>query len=229
MSIYVEDINTVYITGGGYVREAFTGLGRDSMGWNEVVWGGKLNRSNTFALENIDDVDIGQIPQCTLVFKYMKIEDFIKIQSLLKERHLIVDYFDFDLGKRVVHEMAITGNERKKFYSMKNYVNGVCDFTIKLVGTNRDDEMLQKCTITYDSNGGSGTISNNNVGKYYNKDDGKWYVYSEQVKLNSGEGFSKQGYHLKEWNTKADGTGATYGLSQSITLWQSLVLYAIWE
>lgn len=217
MSIYVEDINTVYITGGGYVREAFTGLGRDSMGWNETVWGGKLNRSNTFALENIDDVDIGQVPQCTLVFKYMKIEDFIKMQKLLKERHLVVDYFDFDLGQRVIHEMAITGNERKRFYSMSNYVNGACDFTIKLVGTNRDFEYVDK-TITYMPNGataGSQKVEN--------------YQVTQQVTIDNGSEYSKTGYHLKEWNTKADGTGATYGASQSITLWDNLTLYAIWE
>ena len=217
MSIYVDDINAVYITGAGYTRKAFTGLGRDSMGWNETVWGGKLNRSNTFALENIDDIDIGQVPQCTLVFKYMKIEDYIVMQKLLKERHLIVDYFDFDLGQRVTHEMAITGNERKKFYAMRNYINGACDFTIKLVGTNRDFEYVDK-TITYMPNGattGSQKVEN--------------YQVTQQVTIDNGSEYSKTGYHLKEWNTKADGTGATYGASQSITLWQSLVLYAIWE
>lgn len=225
MSIYVEDIDTVYITGAGYTRKAFTGLGRDSMGWNETVWGGKLNRSNTFALENIDDVDIGQVPQCTLVFKYMKIEDFIIMQKLLKERHLIVDYFDFDLGKRVIHEMAITGNERKKFYSMRNYINGVCDFTIKLVGTNRDEYVLNKYTISYDSNGGNGTIADI---EYANgKTPG--YVYTTQVKISSGNGLSKQGYHLASWNTKADGSGASYLPNQSITIYEDLYLYAIWE
>ena len=217
MGIYVDDINAVYITGAGYTRKAFTGLGRDSMGWNEVVWGGKLNRSNTFALENIDDIDIGQVPQCTLVFKYMKIEDYIVMQRLLKERHLIVDYFDFDLGQRVTHEMAITGNERKKFYSMKNYINGACDFTIKLVGTNRDFEYVDK-TITYMPNGAT-------TGSQKVED----YQVTQQVTIDNGSDYSKTGYHLKEWNTKADGTGATYGASQSITLWQSLVLYAIWE
>ena len=224
MGIYVDDINAVYITGAGYTRKAFTGLGRDSMGWNETVWGGKLNRSNTFALENIDDVDIGQVPQCTLVFKYMKIEDYIVMQRLLKERHLIVDYFDFDLGRRVRHEMAITGNERKKFYSMRNYINGACDFTIKLVGTNRkvpntdDYELNIDKTITYMPNGATSGSS-----KTLN------YQITDQVTIDNGSEYSKTGYHLKEWNTKADGTGQTYGASQSITLWDSLTLYAIWE
>ena len=71
MSIYVEDIGKVYITGAGYENYPFT-TGRDSIGWNETVWGGKLNRSKKFTLENIDDVEIGQVPQCTIVFKYIK-------------------------------------------------------------------------------------------------------------------------------------------------------------
>ena len=217
MSIYVNDINTVYITGAGYTRKAFTGIGRDSMGWNETVWGATLTRSNTFSLENIDDVEIGQVPQCTLVFKYMKIEDFIVMQRLLRERHLIVDYFDFDLGERVTHEMAITGNERKKFYSMKNYINGVNDFTIKLVGTNRDFEYVDK-TITYMPNGAD-SGSQKDVTK----------TVTTQVTLDDGSDYTKSGYHIKEWNTKADGTGQTYGLSASITLWQDMTLYAIWE
>ena len=216
ISISENEINKVYITGGGFTREAFTGLGRDSMGWNEVVWGGKLNRSNTFALENIDDVDIGVVPQCTLVFKYMKIEDYVKMQRILRERHIIVDYFDFDLGQRVTHEMAITGNERKKFYSMRNYINGVNDFTIKLVGTNRDEEMLQ-VSISYNANGGSGSIATKTCYK------------TDQVVISDGTGISKSGYHLKEWNTNANGTGARYLPGIPITIWSSLTLYAIWE
>lgn len=224
MSIYVNDINTVYITAcidddnpEREVTTAFTGLGRDSMGWNETVWGGKLNRSNTFAFDNIDDVDIGQVPQCTLVFKYMKIEDFIVMQKYLKQRHLIVNYFDFDLGKRVTHEMAITGNERKRFYSMRNYVNGVNDFTIKLVGTNRDFEYVN-LTISYNGNGAT-----SGANKTLN------YTITDQVIIDNGNDYAKSGYHLKEWNTKADGSGQTYPPNFSVTLWQSLTLYAIWE
>ena len=57
------------------------------------------------------------------------------------------------------------------------------------------------------------------------------YSVADQVRLLTAEdsGFSKSGYHIKEWNTKSDGTGFTYGLNQSITLWDNLTLYAIWE
>ena len=50
------------------------------------------------------------------------------------------------------------------------------------------------------------------------------------ITLNENDsGFEKSGYSITSWNTKADGTGKTYLLGQSITLWNDLTLYAIWE
>ena len=217
MSIFVEDIGKVYITGAGYENYPFT-TGRDSIGWNETVWGGKLNRSKKFTLENIDDVEIGQVPQCTIVFKYISIEEFIILQRILKERHITVKYFDIDVGAFVTHDMAITGNDRKKIYAYGKKIIGMQDFTIKLVGTNLDADFTEK-TITYKANGGTGSDISNEYGA------------ADQVRLLTAEEseFTKSGYHIAEWNTKADGTGYTYGLNQSITLWDDLTLYAIWE
>ena len=135
---------------------------------------------------------------------------------MLKERHLIVNYFDFDKGERVTHEMAVTGNERKKIYSMQNYINGVNDFTIKLVGTNRDAEMVD-VSVSYNANGGSGSIATTT------------HSVSDQVTLSDGTGFSRSGYHIRQWNTKANGTGFAYLPNASITIWGNLTLYAIWE
>ena len=41
--------------------------------------------------------------------------------------------------------------------------------------------------------------------------------------------FTKEGHTFKEWNTKADGTGASYKDEASITLTDNTTLYAIWE
>ena len=137
MAINIKDENidmgAVYITGAGFTKKKFSGFGRETMGWNETVWGGKLNRSNTFALENIDDVEIGQVPQLTIKYNYITIDDFIDLQKILKERHVIVEYFDIDLGKRVTHEMAITGNDRKQIITRGNKLIGMSNFTIKFV------------------------------------------------------------------------------------------------
>lgn len=217
MSIIVHDLGKVYITGAGYENYPFT-TSRDSIGYNETVWGGNLNRSKKFTLENIDDVEIGQVPQCTITFKMLNIEDFKVLQEMLAQRRLTVTYFDIDVGAFVTHDMAITKNERKKIYAYGSKVIGVQDLTIKLVGTNLDADYTSK-TITYKANGGSGNDVENT------------HDLADQVVLLDGEecGFEKSGYHIAEWNTKADGTGYTYGLNQSITLWKSLTLYAIWE
>ena len=220
MSIYVENIGKVYIIGNGTdetPQYEFT-TGRDSIGWNETVWGGKLNRSKKFTLENIDDVEIGQVPQCTIVFKYIKIEDFLILQEVLKERHIRVKYFDIDVGSYVVHDMAITGNDRKKIYAYGKNIIGMQDFTIKLVGTNLDAVYTEK-KITYKANGGSGIDIENT------------YSVADQVRLLNEEEseFSKSGMSIAYWNTKADGTGKTYLLGDSITLWKDLTLFAIWE
>lgn len=83
-------------------------------------------------------------------------------------------------------------------------------------------------TITYDPNGGSGYIQ------------ALLKPYDESKPLSDGTGFTKTGtvngafveYKQTGWNTKADGTGTSYSLSQQIadnTITSSFTLYAIWE
>lgn len=216
-SIEINDLSTIYITGGGFVRKAFNGIGVESpMGWNETVWASNLTRSNTFSLENIDDVDIGQVTQCHIVFPYMNVRDFIDLQKILKERYVMVDFYNVDIGKRETREMAITNNERKKIYNFGNSIIGMTNISVKFVATNRDIE-YNNINIYYYANGGEGIIDSINVN------------YSEQVRLSNGNGLTNGNMHIKEWNTKPDGTGQRYGLNQSITAWQGLDLYAIWE
>lgn len=221
MAINIKDenieMNAVYITGAGFTKKKFSGYGRETMGWNETVWGGTLNRSNTFALENIDDVEIGQVPQLTIKYNYITIDDYIILQRLLKERHLIIEYFDIDLGKRVTHEMAITGNDRKQIITRGNKLIGMSNFTIKFVGTNRDEQEVVK-TITYDVNGAD-------VGDDFTET----YNVGDQVIINDAQDIVYIGGHFSEWNTKPDGTGHSYYPTESITIWQNLYLYAIFR
>ena len=72
-------------------------------------------------------------------------------------------------------------------------------------------------SISYDANGGEGSIS-------------------EQVKLehvditlSDGSGFSRTGYDLLKWNTQADGGGANYALGATYSTDADLELYAIWQ
>lgn len=72
-------------------------------------------------------------------------------------------------------------------------------------------------TVSYNANGGTGTISNQT----------KWY--GENLTLSNGAGFTRINYTLKGWNTKADGTGTHYNLGATYTGNAALPLYAEWE
>lgn len=76
---------------------------------------------------------------------------------------------------------------------------------------------LNTYTVSYNNNGGSGTIANQTK------------TYGQALTLSSGSGFSRTGYTLKSWNTDSSGTGTTYALSGSYTGNAALTLYAKWQ
>jgi hypothetical protein len=70
--------------------------------------------------------------------------------------------------------------------------------------------------VTYNANGGSGTISGSNS--------------ANTVSLSSGAGFEREGFSLSGWNTQADGNGTGYSLSASVTPANRLTdLFAVWS
>lgn len=220
--IIAEDLDTIYITGGGFIRRAFKGVSRDSAwGWEEPTWGGDLTRSLDFVLTNVEDVAYGLVARCEISYKYMNVQDYIDLCRIAKERVVTVDYFNREKGERVTQEMSFTGNELGKLYAFGTEYIGTQDVKIKLVATNREKAGLIKSTITisYDNNGGAGTIESQTA---------KW---SDNIVLSDNENdvMTKTNAHIKQWNTKADGTGSAYGLGQHITCWKDLTLYAIWE
>lgn len=219
-----ENLDTVFITGGGFVNKPFKGISRDSAwGRDEVVWAANLSRSSSFAMTNIDNVRIGSVANVELTFPLMSMQDFIDLQKILHERHCIVNYFSVDDGKRHTKEMAVTTNERKTLYSFGTSVIGMQNVKVTFVATNRkiDEDSDYKIgvdiNIKYNPNGGNGSVIT----------DSK--EFSEQYVMRGLNTFTKSGYHIKEWNTKQDGSGARYLPNQSVTICEELNLYAIWE
>lgn len=78
-----------------------------------------------------------------------------------------------------------------------------------------DDSNPEKCTLTYDSNGGSGEM------KSTTGDEGT------EITL-AANAFTKTGYTFSEWNTKADGKGEKYADKAKIKLTANTTLYAQW-
>ena len=77
---------------------------------------------------------------------------------------------------------------------------------------------LQNISITFNSNGGSGSMSN------------QIFTAGVSQKL-SANTFIRNGYNFTGWNTKTDGSGTNYTDKQSLTLTEvvPLTLYAQWE
>ena len=78
-------------------------------------------------------------------------------------------------------------------------------------------------TIRYDANGGAGTV-----------EEQRNIAYDANVTLADG-GFEREGHTLKSWNTKADGSGRSFGLGEVTSMvggqsreGETVTLYAQW-
>lgn len=217
-----QDLNTIYITGAGYIRYPFRGVSRDSKwGWEEPVWGGDLTRSQgDFVLSNIDNVAFGLVARCEVSFKYMNIKDYCVLCEIAKQRVCTVDYYNREKGERVSQEMSFTGNDLKQLYAFGEEYLGNLDVSIKLVATNRDMAGIidNEYTVRYNANGGVGSIAPQKM------------IWGNTLIL-AKTGITKLGSTLKCWATK-DVYGnydRYYNKGQHITVYEDLNLFAIWE
>lgn len=216
-----RQLDTIYFTGAGYVDYPIKGISRDSaLGWEEPVWGGDLTRSTDFVLTNILDVDYGLVARLEVSYKYLNVQDYIALCKIAKERVCNVTYFNYEKGEWVVNqEFAFTKQEKSKLYAFGTEYLGLLDVSVKLVATNRDktDLIATDFTITYNANGGSGTVASQSA---------KW---GDNLDIATSSGLSYSGKTFKEWNTKADGVdGSRYMPNQHKTMWENMTLYAIW-
>lgn len=216
-----RQLDTIYFTGAGYVDYPIKGISRDSaLGWEEPVWGGALTRSTDFVLTNILDVDYGLVARLEVSYKYLNVQDYIALCKIAKERVCNVTYFNYEKGEWVVNqEFAFTKQEKSKLYAFGTEYLGLLDVSVKLVATNRDktDLIATNFTITYNANGGSGTVASQSA---------KW---GDNLDIATSSGLSYSGKTFKEWNTMANGKGGHYMPNQHKTMWENMTLYAIWE
>lgn len=209
-----SDIATIYLDG-----YAFRGAGADStLGFQEFVWLRDPSRNNSFAFDDMDNIEVGLVARCKVNFKYMNIQDYMALRRIVQQRHFTANFYDVDQGKRVTRDVYCPNNQLKKLYTFNTKLLGVLDVDLELVGTNRDlTSRGSNFTIRYDANGGTGSVPNQTA---------EW---GDQVSLRACTQFTKSGYHLDSLNTKADGSGWKYMPNKSITLFDNLTLYAIWS
>jgi len=73
------------------------------------------------------------------------------------------------------------------------------------------------CTVSFDSNSGSGTLPSQTV------------QYDSRITLPGGNGLSRSGYIFAGWNTNAGGTGTNYNAGESYLPAADITLYAKWN
>lgn len=219
-NIYGDDISVIRING-----IPFKGISRDSLlGWDEFVWSEEPTRNNTFAFENMDDIDVGLVAQCKVDFKYFNIHDFMRFREAIKQRYFRCTFFNVDTGEwEYDREMYCSKSDRQKLYYFNPKLLGVLDFSISLVATNRDKIPQPACKITYNNSG-------------YNIDVPREDIiveYGEQYTVDSPP--SPQGFKFLYWTDKrdilSDGSpiGWHYKAGQSFTVFKNTTLYAVCE
>ena len=113
-------------------------------------------------------------------------------------------------------------------YSYFNYIQGSIDYHITpvdwadfqyplYVATGITPDPNATNTVSYDVNGGTGTI-----------EDDVFYQGSE-IFIRGGDGISKDNSTFIGWNTKADGSGHTYLEGDTFMVTQDITLYAQWK
>ncbi|MCL1809976.1 MAG: InlB B-repeat-containing protein, partial [Clostridiales bacterium] len=78
------------------------------------------------------------------------------------------------------------------------------------------DQKPQTAKVTYNPNGGVGTINTVTVPK-------------GSIHVVTGQGYFRDGYTFNGWNTKPDGTGIAYQNGQTILVNDDITLYAQWK
>ena len=235
-------IGSIYITGGGFVNREFKGFGVDSkFGWQELVWKKTPPRnSSNFAMTTMDAIPVGLVARCELNCGYMNIDDYLALRKIFKQRHFYVTFFDIDDAEWVTREMYCTENSFKQFHIMKQAIIGNRDVQLKFAGTNNDlkeilntttnveDFKTVKFTIKYNLNGGSVTQT---VDQPIYEDKSVYYgqqiVLAPYDKLSPPDNTKSFGCWVQK-NSNNDIVGY-YGANQSITVWNDMNLYAVWN
>ena len=129
-----------------------------------------------------------------------------------------------DFSTLIVEKGSTTGTYKIKgssgryiaWYSsgsdFRTYTSGTLDLTLE------DINAVTKYTVTYDANGGTGTMTDSN--SPYN---------SGAIVTTMTNTFTREGYTFAHWSTATDGTGTDYEEGATFTISENVTLYAIWD
>lgn len=100
-----------------------------------------VTRAVDGAATNIADVEYYTQPSVKVGFKYISIEAFYVLSSILhKKQTMQVSYYDKDFNKIVTHECYAHPTELQNFFNYGKSIEGVRDLTLTFVATLNDRE-----------------------------------------------------------------------------------------
>lgn len=156
------------------------------------------------------------VPYFTVTWNIIKFEEYTKIMRYIRLDELKVRYYDPDNERYTISKFYIQQPTYNKLYTMEQNFNFVTNLQLIFVGTMNPVDIDSEIKVTYNANGGNGTI---NPQKGLNGDE---------IVIDSGSALSRDNFVFVNWNTQPDGSGEYYAPNSTIALIHNLSLYAQW-
>ncbi len=132
------------------------------------------------------------------------------------------------IGGKTSVKMTLTGTgvlaakyfDAGKYLNTTGHIKGAIGSLPVVIPANvcRTKMLAPTYTVTYDANGGSGTMTDQNSP----------YAYGAAATVLTN-GFTRSGYTFTGWNTQADGKGTSCKAGDSINVTGNIILYAQWS
>ena len=173
-----------------------------------VISGVKSGVEMSFSFEGLSDTNNEQLPRTNIQnFKKSSVNGIWQLNSEF-DGNSNVEIEEEQKTAVVMLVLDCSSSLGDDFAKMKTAANNFISLLLNASEQNN--------TVSFDANGGTGSMSSMTFGK-------------GETKTLTANIFTRTGYTFTGWNTKADGTGISYTNKQSITPTENLTLYAQWE
>lgn len=173
-----------------------------------VISGVKSGVEMSFSFEGLSDMNNEQLPRTNIQnFKKSSVNGIWQLNSEF-DGNSNVEIEEEQKTAVVMLVLDCSSSLGDDFARMKSAANNFISLLLNASEQNN--------TVSFDANGGTGSMSSMTFGK-------------GETKTLTANTFTRTGYTFTGWNTKADGTGISYTNKHSITPTENLTLYAQWE
>ena len=162
----------------------------------------------SFSFEGISDINKEQLPKTHILNFYKSSEDVLWQKNTEFNNKEDVEVEEVQRTAVVMLVLDCSSSLGEDFVKMQSAANNFISLLLNASEQNN--------TVSFDANGGTGTMSD----MTYEKGQTKALIANK---------FTRAGYIFKGWNTKSDGTGTQYTDKQSLTPTENITLYAQWE